>query len=143
MRMDGVANASIRRMGDILVERGSITSDQLAEALVQQEDTGRLLGEICIEQWGVDRLALADALSEQWDEMRRDVRSVAQGETALTGDASAVVQPEELRVLLQEAEAARAELVLKTDELERRLAVLEALVIGISGAVEELRSENR
>ena len=134
MRMDTTTRAPYRRMGDILVERGSITSAQLAEALRRQEHTGRLLGEICIEQWGVDRLALADALSEQWYEMKREV-----GGTALTAS-GALAESEELRILLEEAEAARAELASRTDELGRRLAVLEALVAGVSGAVEELRS---
>src|SRR5262245_17943618 len=49
---------------------------------------------------------------------------------------------DELRILLEEAEAARAELVTKTDELGRRLAALETLVVGVSDALAELRPED-
>ena len=48
-------------------------------------------------------------------------------------------EADELRALLEEAEAARAELASKTDELGRRIAELEALVIGVSDALAELR----
>jgi hypothetical protein len=48
-------------------------------------------------------------------------------------------EADELRTLLKEAEAARAELASKTDELGRRLAELENLVIGVSDALAELR----
>jgi hypothetical protein len=41
--------------------------------------------------------------------------------------------------LLEEAEAARVELASKTDELSRRLAVLETLVVGVTDALAELR----
>ena len=50
---------------------------------------------------------------------------------------------DELRALLDEAEAARADLASKTDELGRRLAVLETLVIGVNDALAELRPLNR
>jgi hypothetical protein len=63
--VDVVGNTSQRRMGQILVERRFITAEQLAEALRNQEQTGRLLGEICVEKWGLDRFALADALGKQ------------------------------------------------------------------------------
>ena len=46
----------------------------------------------------------------------------------------------DLRVLLDEAEAARTELTLRTEELGRRLATLETLVVGVTEALEELRS---
>ena len=49
---------------------------------------------------------------------------------AFVGQAEA----DELRVLLQEAAAARADLVSKTDELGGRLAVVETLVFGVKDA---------
>jgi hypothetical protein len=137
-----------RRIGTILVERGLITENQLAHGLAEQKETGRPLGEICVERFELDRLSLADALAEQWEEMQRanaEAERLAGGlEDAdeadeLPDDLSA---EDELRVLLEEAEAARTELVNKTDELSRRLAALETLVVGVSDALAELRPEN-
>ena len=144
--MDAARNVPYRRIGTILVERQLITADQLAHSLVEQEKTGGPLGEICVEQCGLDRLRLADALSEQWEEMQRagaeSAREGAAATEAPANDAAASVveaEADELRVLLEEAEAARAELASKTDELGRRLAALETLVSGVSDALAELR----
>jgi uncharacterized coiled-coil protein SlyX len=137
------ANGSYRRIGEILVGRGLITMDQLAIALAEQRECGRPLGEICVERFGLDRLGLADALAEQWDEMQR-----ASGPTVPAAPAVVDAPPvsddttpeDELRVLLEEAHSARAELESKTDELGRRLAALEALVVGVNDALAELRA---
>jgi hypothetical protein len=126
-------------MGEILVERGFINADQLAAALVTQAETGRRLGEICVEKHGLDRLALADALSEQWEAMQSG-RPTEQGGSS-RAVASAVTQ--ELRVLLDEAEAARAKLAAKTDELEQRLILLETIMTGVSEALFEPRAVNQ
>lgn len=138
-----------RRIGTILVERGLITENQLAHGLAEQKETGRPLGEICVERFGLDRLSLADALAEQWEEMQRanadaermaaELEDIEATGDELPDDLSA---EDELRVLLEEAEAARAELVTKTDELSRRLNALETLVVGVSDALAELRPEN-
>ncbi len=135
MRVDADRNVPCRRIGTILVDRQVITADQLAHALGEQEKTGRPLGEVCVDQYSLDRFTLADVLAEQWEEIERagagSAREGAADEAvALVGHAEA----DELRVLLQEAAAARAELVSKTDELGRRLAVVETLVFGASDA---------
>jgi hypothetical protein len=147
MRVDDARNVPYRRMGTILVDRQLITDDQLAYALVGQENTGRRLGEICVEQYGLDRLLLADAIGEQWEEMQRALalptRTGAVDEAEASDDevsSAAPAEVDELRALLDEAEAARADLATKTDELGRRLAVLETLVLGVSEALAELRS---
>jgi hypothetical protein len=54
-----------RPIGQILVERGEISEDDLQAALAEQERTGRRLGEILIEQGQTSWLALARALAEQ------------------------------------------------------------------------------
>ena len=144
--MDAARNVPYRRIGTILVDRQVITPDQLAHALVEQEKTGRPLGEVCVEQCGLDRFTLADVLAEQWEEMKRagaeSARAGAAAMEAPANDAAASVaqaEADELRVLLEEAEAARAELASKTDELGRRLAALETLMSGVSDALAELR----
>jgi hypothetical protein len=145
--MDGARTVPYRRIGTILVDRRLITADQLDVALVEQENTGRPLGEICVARYGLDRLALADGLTEQWDEMQRvgagAARDCSAGEAGAMANRAEASQgwaeAEELRVLLEEAEAARSELASKTDELGRRLAVLESLVVGVTDALRELR----
>ena len=117
---------SHRRIGAIFVEKQLITPGQLALALEEQEQTGRLLGEICVARFGVDRMRLADVLAEQWDGMQQE-------------PAPAVLSAEEaLRVLLDEAQATRAELRLKTGQLNKRLGALEALVAGVNDALANL-----
>ena len=58
-------------IGEIFVERGHITHDQLEEALVAQAQTGELLGEILVSRFGVPRVELAGVLAEQWAMMER------------------------------------------------------------------------
>jgi len=150
---DATPDIPYRRIGTILVEWGLITGAQLAEALAEQERTGRLLGEILVSAYGVSRLDLADALSEQWQEANRAatvaidplVSPAAEPASAEPPPAPAPVSADglaeaDLRVLLEEAEAAREELTLRTEELGRRLATLETLVVGVSEALEELRA---
>jgi hypothetical protein len=62
--------AARRRLGDIFVERGLITDEQLKEALAKQCETGGKLGETLVDLGFVDRVALAGVIGEQWDELR-------------------------------------------------------------------------
>lgn len=55
------------RLGEILQAWGTVSEEQLTEALERQARTGGLLGEVVVAYHGVTRLALASALSEQWD----------------------------------------------------------------------------
>jgi len=62
--------AARRRLGDIFIERGLITENQLREALDRQRESGGKLGEILVELGYVTRVALAGVISEQWDDLR-------------------------------------------------------------------------
>ena len=133
-----------RRIGVILVERGLIDEAQLKVALAEQAACGRPLGEICVEKFGLDRLHLADALARQWDEIRSAPQPQPRSDAApVLGARRLAVTTQagepELRMLLAEAQAARAELEHKTDELSQRLAALEALVADVSDALSEMR----
>jgi hypothetical protein len=132
-------------MGQILVGRGFITADQLAEALRSQEQTGRLLGEICVEKWELDRFALAQAIGEQWVEMEQGVEiEQSHDRPAITGPAvdSTSFSPDlqELCALLVETVSAHAGLHSRTEDLERRLEALETFVAGIGDPLSEPRS---
>lgn len=62
-----------RRLGDLLVERGSISAFDLEKALKVQKESGALLGQVLLEQGSVSAEALADAVAIQ-DELPRALR---------------------------------------------------------------------
>jgi hypothetical protein len=53
-------------MGQLLVERGHVTSAQLEAALVEQQESGERLGEILVKHEHISRFDLASALQTQW-----------------------------------------------------------------------------
>lgn len=54
-----------RPLGQLLVQRGLLTQEELEAALDEQERTGGLLGEILMRNGLLSRLALASSLHEQ------------------------------------------------------------------------------
>lgn len=54
------------RIGDLLVDSGLISSDQLKEALAEQKRTGERLGKILIREKAVSPAQLYKKLAEQW-----------------------------------------------------------------------------
>jgi hypothetical protein len=115
------------QIGAILVEKQLITEDQLAWALSEQQETGRLLGEICVARFGLNRMSLADVLAAQWDGMQSELPQ----ETEACAD-------DPFATLLEETKAARDELKRVTQEFGERLAVLEGLVASVGDAIGEL-----
>ena len=63
---DGIDPESKRPLGEIFVERGMATEEQLDEALRIQSESGERLGEILVRMGVIQRLDLAGALAEQW-----------------------------------------------------------------------------
>ena len=61
-------SASARRIGDILLELGFASEEDLAEAALAQERTGQPLGQILVQNGVITRLELASALAEQWSD---------------------------------------------------------------------------
>jgi type IV pilus assembly protein PilB len=55
-----------KKLGDILLEQGDITADQLAYALDKQQTTKERLGAICLNDGLIGDIALARALAEQF-----------------------------------------------------------------------------
>ncbi|MFS8500797.1 MAG: type II secretion system ATPase GspE [Caldicoprobacter sp.] len=54
-----------KRLGELLVEKGMITREQLKEALALQKSTGKKLGEILISQNLISEAQMAEVLQEQ------------------------------------------------------------------------------
>jgi hypothetical protein len=62
---DAAHDAYWRPIGQLLVQRGLLSSDELEAALDEQERTGGLLGEILMRNGLLSKLALASSLHEQ------------------------------------------------------------------------------
>jgi len=60
------AEQAWRPLGELLVEKGLVSPEELSHALEEQEKTGRLLGAILVERRYVSGPALAIALAEQY-----------------------------------------------------------------------------
>ena len=54
------------RLGDLMVSKGFIDRDQLAEALVESREVGELVGRVLLRRGWVYEDELARALAEQW-----------------------------------------------------------------------------
>src|SRR6266849_1426534 len=67
--MPGVSVAKVqrKRIGDILLETGIITPQQLAEALAQQRRTRERLGRVLVDQGAASEKQVAQALAAQLD----------------------------------------------------------------------------
>ena len=70
-------------MGEILLDDGLITAEQLLDALQVQQETGRRLGDILLEQDLVDEHQLAGVLAEQFHIDRADLRMVEPSPAAI------------------------------------------------------------
>jgi type IV pilus assembly protein PilB len=55
--------STLKRIGDLLVEKGLITKEQLSEALKQQIESGKKLGEVLIDQGMITEDDLVDVIS--------------------------------------------------------------------------------
>jgi hypothetical protein len=60
------AEQTWRPLGELLVEKGLVTDEELQRALKEQEATGKLLGAILVDRGFVSGPALAIALAEQY-----------------------------------------------------------------------------
>ncbi len=122
--------AARRRLGDIFVERGLISEDQLRHALAYQGETGGRLGEILVELGFITRIALAGVITEQWDELRLTERSrkTAEAQARRTTVAAATPSPSVAETAL------RARLEALTHELaerDRRIAQQDATIAAL------------
>ena len=127
--IDPATNESWRRLGDIFVERGFVTPDQLEQALMRQRETGERVGEALVAQGSISKFELAGALAEQASALDLAAAEQAAAEQAATTPAPA---PAEATVVslaprLEEPAAAAAPepgIVIEI-EPERELAEIE------------------
>ena len=120
-------SAAKRRLGDIIVERGLMTPEQLDEALAVQRETGGKLGEVLVELGFLTRVALAGVITEQWDDLRvtssgRKNAETNARKTALSG--SSVVET----ALRERLEALTVELAARDQRIAQQDATIAALL---------------
>ena len=60
-------NTKVRRLGDVLLEHGVITEDQIQQALIEQRQTRMHLGALLVHRGVISRQQLGKALAEQYE----------------------------------------------------------------------------
>lgn len=107
-------------IGEIFLERGYVSREELQAALDVQHGGGDRLGEILVEQGALTRLDLASALAEQWSALQK-LRPPAPTPSRPWQNGSPVAQPGEAAPAAAPAEDVAAALV----SLEERLRIVE------------------
>jgi hypothetical protein len=120
-------SAAKRRLGDIVVERGLVTAEQLNQALELQQESGAKLGEVLVELGFITRVGLAGVITEQWDDLRVTTSGRKNAETnartaALAG--SSVVET----ALRERLEALTVELAARDQRIAQQDATISALL---------------
>jgi hypothetical protein len=111
--------AAKRRLGDICVEHGLISEEQLQKALDHQSESGTKLGEVLVELGFVTRVGLAGVLSEQWNDLRISQSSQAPAESSLG--------------LREQVRALTAELAERDKRIAQQDATIAALLAQLGG----------
>ncbi len=117
------------RLGRLLVERGSLTQEQLAEALILQRQSGGKLGAVLIQQGHLSESALASVLSEQ---LRTSTTRVTEGE----------VDPEIARLLSRETAERHLTLPMKRAQFGVLVAMADPLDMEALNRLEEIFGES-
>jgi len=127
-------------MGQMFVDQGRLTSDELDSALAQQQETGEPLGEILVAREHISRVDLAAALSRQWswqrdasadDDPHQPLEATAEADNDVTAAASHDAAPEEGGRLVAELQA-------RLREAHEQLAAAEARIGALEPAVDDL-----
>ena len=127
-----------RPIGEVLVDAGVITRNELDEALAEQRTSGRRLGEILIETGRISWLALAQAIGDQAMPGTARVAAPAQSFSEAPEDRLEAVES-----LLRERQRAFIELVGTTELLRRKVAQLEERLSKRNDELARLRQSAR
>ncbi|NUR77049.1 MAG: hypothetical protein HOQ28_12290 [Thermoleophilia bacterium] len=131
-------SAAKRRLGDIIVERGLVTADQLEEALRVQRTTGGKLGEVLVELGFMTRVGLAGVITEQWDSLRQSAnsrRSVPAPAATAVAAAPAPPEPSVVETALRERlEALTVELAARDQRIAQQDATIATLLVQLNAA---------
>jgi hypothetical protein len=103
-------------LGEISIQHGFITSEQLDAALDAQRENGGRIGEILVEQGSLTRLDLASALAEQWSALQKLRPPAAVAEPQPWQNGSPLATPPAAPVVTEDSAVA---------DLDERLRALE------------------
>jgi hypothetical protein len=126
-------SAAKRRLGDIIVERGLITAEQLDQALSIQRECGTKLGELLVELGFITRVGLAGVITEQWDDLgltesgRKNAETNARS-AALAGSSVAET------ALRERLETMTVELAARDQRIAQQDATISALLVQLGPA---------
>lgn len=122
------------RLGDIVVERGLITNEQLQQALEHQRQTGGKLGEILVELGFLTRVTLAGVLSAQWDQLRLTESGRRSAETEAARKTTAPPSSSAVELALRDRlESLTEELAKRDQRIAQQDATIAALLTRLSG----------
>jgi hypothetical protein len=125
--------AAKRRLGDIIVEHGLITADQLEHALHVQRESGAKLGEVLVELGFITRVCLAGVITEQWDELGLTTSGRKVAATTAHSAAPPGSSPAET-VLYERVEALTVELAARDQRIAQQDATISALLAQLGPA---------
>ena len=140
------AAARWRPVGQVLVENGSITTEQLEAALVEQRRNGRKIGDILVNSGAISWLTLAHAIAEQAADLGvpRAVTPAAEPmelvASAANGSAGGERRLAEVEALLKERQRAYLELVSITETLRAAVAKLQSELVQRDEEIARLRA---
>ena len=132
-----------RPIGEIFVERGFVTDEQLRSAVELQLKTGQRLGEVLVEQGVLSRLDLASALAEQWSNLQRTGQLPAVAERSMSQSVAGPSAPAADDGALAARIAALEEAVASAVVVRAELDAVAGDVRGELSALEERLSEAR
>jgi len=133
------------QMGQLFVEKGRLTTEQLDSALAQQRETGEPLGEILVARNHISRIDLAAALSTQWswqgeapaaDDTPEQPAAVELGEAPASD--TAVVAVAERVATQEDGDRLVADLQARLRGAYEQLAAAEARIEALEPAVADL-----
>ena len=129
------------QMGQLFVESGRLTSEQLESALEQQRETGEPLGEILVARNHISRIDLAAALSKQWTwqgEVPEVEDATEELEHEVTASDDVVAVGTEHVAPVEDGNRVVAELQARLRAAYEQLASAETRVEGLETAVSDL-----
>jgi hypothetical protein len=136
-----------RPVGQVLVENGSITREQLEAALAEQRRNGRKIGDILVNSGAISWLTLAHAIAEQAADLgvpraAAPVTESLEPEVTFTANGSSVSQGRlaEVEALLKERQRAYLELVSVTETLRAAVAKLQNDLVQRDAEIARLRA---
>ena len=127
-----------RQLGQIMVDEGFLTPEQLEHAIAEQHRSGKPLGQVLVETGMASAGAVANALAEQAGGLLKTEFGVSAGFRPSVPSPPTSPQPE-VRTLATPEEMARRGLVAELDALRDQCAALKRGVSLLESELERLR----